>query len=68
MRFRPPTVVLALLDLEHADITHVVLYETTDGCLTSIIDSRDRAPFETDYELLQWLIRTVQAHGVLSAS
>lgn len=53
--------VLALLDVGKSGIEHVVLFAQEEGELVEVLGSRDVAPFATDYETLQWLLRTVQA-------
>lgn len=52
-------VVLALFDVSHNGIDHVVLYGGQDGLVTHCLGSRDPGPFDTDYETLKWALRAV---------
>jgi hypothetical protein len=59
---RSSNVVLAMIDLTPHDIDHIVMYEQLDGALVSIIGSSDFGPFDTSYDKLRWMLRTLLSH------
>jgi hypothetical protein len=54
-------VVLALFDVSHNGIDHVVLYGGAEGRMTDCLGSRDPGPFDTRQETCTWLLRAISA-------
>jgi hypothetical protein len=59
-------VVLALFDFVDGEIDHIVMYQSEEGLLTSVVASSDFGPFDDYVAKLQWLLRTLRAHGAAS--